>query len=114
MPIRGVLPRTIVFCSLSLMAVAATAQQFQRPAQQFQQPAEQFQQPLMIATGSWPSGVVAADVNGDGRADLIYTDYGATATSSTTHILLSNGDGTFAPGQILATAGASIAVADFN
>jgi hypothetical protein len=107
MPIRGVLPRTIVFCSLSLMALAATAQQFQQPAQQFQQP-------LMIATGSWPSGVVAADVNGDGRADLIYTDYGATATSSTTHILISTGDGTFAPGQTLATAGASIAVADFN
>lgn len=82
------------------MAVAATAQQFQ--------------QPLMIATGSWPSGVVAADVNEDGRADLIYTDYGATATSSTTHVLLSNGDGSFAPGQTLATAGASIAVADFN
>ncbi|WP_353068261.1 FG-GAP-like repeat-containing protein [Tunturibacter empetritectus] len=100
MPILSVLPRTIAFCSLSLMAVAGTAQQFQ--------------QPLMIATGSWPSGVVAADVNGDGRADLIYTDYGATATSSTTHILLSNGDGTFAPGQTLATAGASIAVADFN
>lgn len=107
MPIRGVLSRTIAFCSLSLMALAATAQQFQQPAQQFQQP-------LMIDTGSWPAGVVAADVNGDGRADLIYTDYGATATSSTTHILLSNGDGTFAPGQILATAGASIAVADFN
>jgi len=97
----------MVFCSLSLMALAATAQQFQQPAQQFQQP-------LMIATGSWPSGVVAADVNGDGRADLIYIDYGATATSSTTHVLLSNGDGTFAPSQTLATAGASIAVADFN
>jgi hypothetical protein len=107
MPIRGVLSRTIAFCSLSLMALAATAQQFHQPTQQFQQP-------LMIATGSWPSGVVAADVNGDGRADLIYTDYGATVTSSTTHILLSNGDGTFAPSQTLATAGASIAVADFN
>jgi hypothetical protein len=82
MPIRSVLPKTIAICSLSLVALAATAQQFQ--------------QPLVIATGSWPSGIVAADVNGDGRADLIYTDYGATATASTTHILLSNGDGTFA------------------
>ncbi|WP_433968779.1 FG-GAP repeat domain-containing protein [Tunturiibacter gelidiferens] len=57
---------------------------------------------------------MAADLNGDGRADLIYTDHGATATASTTHILLSNGDGTFAPGETFATAGASIAVADFN
>jgi hypothetical protein len=100
MPIRSVLPKTIACCSLSLVALAATAQQFQ--------------QPLVIATGNWPSGIVAADVNGDGRADLIYTDYGATTTASTTHILRSNGDGTFAPGQTLATAGASIAVADFN
>ncbi|WP_353072298.1 FG-GAP-like repeat-containing protein [Tunturiibacter gelidoferens] len=100
MPIRSVLPKTIALCSLSLVALAATAQQFQ--------------QPLVIATGSWPVGIVAADLNGDGRVDLIYTDYGATATASTTHILLSNEDGTFAPGQTLATAGASIAVADFN
>jgi hypothetical protein len=107
MRIRSVLPRTIAFCSLSLLALAATAQPSQQPGQQFQQPA-------MIATGNWPSGVVAADVNGDGLADLIYTDYGATATSSTTHVLLSNGDGTFARGQTIATAGASIAVADFN
>ena len=100
MPIRRVLPKTIAICSMSLVALAATAQQFQ--------------QPLVIATGSWPSGIAAADLNGDGRADLIYTDYGATATASTTHILLSNSNGTFATGQTFATAGASIAVADFN
>jgi hypothetical protein len=100
MLIRSVLPKTITFCALSLLAMAAMAQQFQ--------------QPLVIATGSWPSGVVAADLNGDGRADLIYTDYGATPTGSTTHILISNGDGTFAAGQSIPTAGASIAVADFN
>jgi hypothetical protein len=100
MPIRSVLSKTIALCSLSLVALAATAQQFQ--------------QPVVIPTGSWPSGIVAADLNGDGRADLIYTDYGTTATTSTTHVLLSNGDGTFVPGQTLVTAGASIAVADFN
>jgi hypothetical protein len=76
--------------------------------------AQQFQQPLVIATGNWPAGIVTADLNGDGRSDLIYTDYGATPTASTTHILLSNGDGTFASGQTIPTAGASIAVADFN
>ncbi len=77
-------------------------------------PQQQFQQPSVILTGSWPAGIESADLNGDGRPDLIYTDYGATATSSTTHILLSNGDGTFTPGQTIATAGASIAVADFD
>ena len=76
--------------------------------------AQQFNQPLVIPTGGWPAGIVAADLNGDGRADLIYTDYGATATASTTHILLSKGDGTFAPGQTIATAGAAIAAADFD
>ena len=100
MPIRSVLPNTIALCCLSLVPFAATAQRFQ--------------QPLVIPTGSWPSGIVAADLNGDGNADLIYTDYGATAASSTTHILLSRGDGTFATAQTLSTAGASIAVADFN
>ncbi len=100
MLIRSVLPKTITLCALSLLAMAAMAQQFQ--------------QPLVIATGSWPSGVVAADLNGDGRTDLICTDYGATPTASTTHVLLSKGDGTFAVGQSIPTAGASIAVADFN
>ncbi len=42
--------------------------------------AQRFTQPLGIATGNWPVGVAAADLNGDGKADLIYTDYGATAT----------------------------------
>src|ERR1700748_3237704 len=97
---RSALSNAITFCALSPLAVVAVAQQFQ--------------QPLVIPTGNWPSGVVAADLNGNGRTDLIYTDYGATPTASTTHILLSNGDGTFAVGQSILTAGASIAVADFN
>ena len=72
--------------------------------------AQQFNQPVVVPTGSWPAGIVAADLNGDGRADLIYTDYGATPTGSTTHVLLSNGNGTFTAGQTIATAGAAIAV----
>ncbi|WP_433968781.1 hypothetical protein [Tunturiibacter gelidiferens] len=31
MPIRSVLPKTIALCALSLVALAATAQQFQQP-----------------------------------------------------------------------------------
>jgi hypothetical protein len=99
MPIRSFI-KTVVLCSLSLMSMAAAPQQFN--------------QPLVIPTGSWPAGIVAADLNGDGKADLIYTDYGATATASTTHVLLNNGNGTFTPGQTIATAGAAMAAADFD
>jgi hypothetical protein len=99
MPTRGFI-KTVALCSLSLMSMAAAPQQFN--------------QPLMIPTGGWPAGIVAADLNGNGRADLIYTDYGATATASTTHVLVNKGDGNFAPGQTIATAGAAIAAADFD
>src|SRR5437016_13930374 len=99
MPIRSFI-KTVALCSLGLMWMAAAAQQFN--------------QPLVIPTGGWPSGIVAADLNGDGRADLIYTEYGATATASTTHVLLSKNDGTFSAGQTIATAGAAIAAADFD
>ncbi len=97
MPIRNLIVKVFGFCSLSLVGMA-----------------QQFNQPWVVATGSWPVGVVAADLNGDGKADLIYTDFGATATSSTTHVLLSNGDGTFRAGQTIATAGTVIAAADFD
>jgi hypothetical protein len=97
MPIRNLIVKVFGFCSLSLVGMA-----------------QQFNQPRVVATGSWPVGVVAADLNGDGRADLIYTDFGATATASTTHVLLSNGDGTFRAGQTIATAGTVIAAADFD
>jgi hypothetical protein len=99
MPIRSFI-KTVAVWSLSLMSMAAAPQQFN--------------QPLVIPMGGWPAGIVAADLNGDGRADLIYTDYGATATASTTHILLNKGDGSFVPGQTIATAGAAIAAADFD
>jgi Bacterial Ig-like domain (group 3)/FG-GAP-like repeat/FG-GAP repeat len=98
-PIRGFI-KTVALCSLSLMSMAAAPQQFN--------------QPVVIPTGSWPAGIVAGDLKGDGRADLIYTDYGATATASTTHVLVNKGDGSFAPGQTIATAGAAIAAADFD
>ena len=100
MVIRSFILKTVARCSLGLFAMAAAAQQFN--------------QPLVVATGGWPAGIVAADLNGDGRADLIYTDYGATATASTTHVLMSKGDGTFSTGQTIATAGSVMVAADFD
>ena len=100
MPTRNRFLKTVAYFSLGLISLAAAAQQFK--------------QPRVIETGSWPAGIVAADLNGDGKTDLVYTDYGATGTASTTHVLLSNGDGTFRAGQTIATAGAAIAAADFD
>src|SRR5258708_23816412 len=99
MPIRSFI-KTVALSSLSVLSMAAAPQHFK--------------QPLVIPTGGWPAAIVAADLNGDGKADLIYTDYGATATASTTHVLLNRGDGTFAAGQTIATAGAAMAAADFD
>jgi hypothetical protein len=87
MVIRSII-KTVALWSLSLVSTAAAAQQFN--------------QPLVIPTGGWPAGIVAADLNGDGKADLIYTDYGATATASMTHVLLGKTERTFAQGQTIA------------
>ena len=100
MSIQSLARKSIAVLSLAAMTTLAGAQQFQ--------------QPTVIPTGSWPVGISTADLNHDGKTDLIYTDYGATPTASTTHILLNNGDGTFTPGQALASAGTSIAVADID
>jgi hypothetical protein len=105
MSIRSLFLKSLVAATLSAIPGAASITS-SSPSQ--------FQQPTVIPTGNWPSGILTADLNGDGKPDLIYTDYGATATTSTTHILLGNGNGTFSPGQTIGTAGAAIAVADFD
>lgn len=58
--------------------------------------------------------MVAADVNGDGKLDLVYTN---ASNSSPTGlcVMLGNGDGTFTPGSCVGTGTeASIQLADFN
>ncbi len=63
-------------------------------------------------TGLWPSSVTSADVNGDGKADLIV----ANATSNTVSVLNNNGDGTFATKVDYATGDTpySVTSADVN
>ena len=51
------------------------------------------------ATGSFPNFVTIADVNGDGKSDLLLSNYYSNDVS----VLLGNGDGTFQAQQTYAT-----------
>ena len=64
------------------------------------------------AVGSFPQGIAAADLNGDGHADLAVTNAG----NDTVGVLLSKGDGSLAAQQTYAVGGIprSIAAADLN
>lgn len=104
MSIHSRVLKSLVLLAIGSLPMAAVA----KP------PVAPFQQPTVLPTGNWPAAIVTADLNGDGKADLVYTDFGATATASTTHILLGNGDGTFTAGPTIPTAGTAIAVADFD
>ena len=66
-----------------------------------------------LTTGGQPDGVLAADVNGDLKLDLIY----ATRQTNTIGVRLGNGDGTFGTPATYASGGGSpieLALADFN
>src|SRR5437867_2924286 len=56
-----------------------------------------FLTPVSYLTGSSPEAVVVADLNGDGKLDLVTVNY------STLSVLLGNADGTFQPPQNFAT-----------
>jgi hypothetical protein len=71
--------------------------------------------PITIATGGVrPYGVAVADIDGDGFADIVTTNYG----NSTLSILKSNGNGTFqSPVTVILPAGANpgfLKLADVN
>lgn len=67
---------------------------------------------VTYATGNGPIRVTAADVNGDGKADLLVANNG----SSTVSVLLGNGDGTFRTktSHAMGDIPVSAAAADFN
>src|SRR5262249_54927320 len=73
-----------------------------------------FQPPLLFdspLTEANPDAAVRiADLNGDGRADLVLS----SALDPNTHVLLGNGDGTFRAGPNLPMLGVGLAVADLN
>ena len=69
-------------------------------------------QATTYATGSAPNSVAVADLNGDGKPDLVV----ANAGDNTVGVLPNNGDGTFAPQVTYATGSipSSVAMADVN
>lgn len=73
-----------------------------------------FQSPVTYDSGGLnPQSVAIADVNGDGRLDVL----AANTDSSSVGVLLGNGDGTFQPAVSYGSGGtnaAAIAVADVN
>ncbi len=68
-----------------------------------------FQGPKTVATGISPEFVAVADLNGDGKPDLIFID-------NKVNVLLGNGDGTFQAKKTYAVGSfpASVTVADVN
>jgi|SRR5579859_84617 len=68
--------------------------------------------------GSNPYSVAVADVNGDGKPDLVVVNYVmANYLSKTVGVLLGNGDGTFRPAVAYGSGGViplSVAIADVN
>jgi hypothetical protein len=71
-----------------------------------------FLPPVSYPAGSTPQAVTTADVNGDGKLDLVT----ANAGSNTVSVLLGNGNGTFQAAKTYGVGSApnSVAVGDFN
>jgi hypothetical protein len=76
-----------------------------------------FQVPTNLAAGPNPTSVVAADITGDGKLDLVVGDMGTgTDTSAALTVLAGNGDGTFQAGTTTAVnvPPVQVVVADFD
>jgi Calx-beta domain/FG-GAP-like repeat len=71
-----------------------------------------FSPAVSYPTGTGPQAVLTADLNGDGKLDLVT----ANNSSNNVSVLLGNADGTFQPAQNFATGPGplSVAVGDFN
>lgn len=62
---------------------------------------ESFRNPFRIPTASDPEGVMVADVNGDGRMDVLWTTRGELIEElSTVQVFLAQADGSFVAGPV--------------
>jgi hypothetical protein len=79
-----------------------------------------FQAAVPYAAANAPDGIVGTDVNGDGKPDLVISNWGtvdAGTNAGTISVLLGNGDGTFQPVSSYSSGNGeadSIAVVDLN
>jgi hypothetical protein len=76
-----------------------------------------FQTPVSYAAGLGPSGVAIADLNGDGKADIVVADAGTYPNyAGSVTVLLGNGNGTFQSltGYSTSSGSTFVAVADVN
>lgn len=81
--------KLVVLSSLVLVAAAAGF-------------AESFRNPVRIPTATDPYAVLVADLNGDGRLDILWTGVGPSSSEPwTVHTLLAQAGGSFAAGPVL-------------
>src|SRR5262249_43179471 len=78
-----------------------------------------FQTPTVESGGLYGDSVAVADLNGDGKLDVLVANYCAKSgcTGGGVGVLLGNGDATFQPAQTYASGGknvVSVAVGDLN